>query len=47
MRPSPSHNGLVVQILEDLRRLRLQPGDKLPAERTLAEALGVGRSAVR
>jgi GntR family transcriptional repressor for pyruvate dehydrogenase complex len=34
-------------IIEFLRSRRLQPGDRLPSERDLAERLGVGRNAVR
>ena len=35
------------KLLEYLLKGNLRPGDRLPSERKLAEALGVGRSAVR
>lgn len=34
-------------ILEDIRAGRLNPGDKLPAERTLSDQYGISRHAVR
>lgn len=34
-------------LLADVRHGRLAPGDRLPAERELAQALGVGRASVR
>lgn len=37
----------VAKQLEDMIHNRLRPGDKLPAERELAESLGVSRSSVR
>uniref|UniRef100_UPI000D359866 FadR/GntR family transcriptional regulator n=1 Tax=unclassified Variovorax TaxID=663243 RepID=UPI000D359866 len=40
-------HGAVAGILAYLRERRLQPGDRLPSERDLAERLGVGRNAVR
>jgi len=40
------HNA-IAGILAYLRDRRLQPGDRLPSERDLAERLGVGRNAVR
>lgn len=40
-------NGAIAGILAYLRDRRLQPGDRLPSERDLAERLGVGRNAVR
>jgi len=42
-----SGHGAVAGILAYLRDRRLQPGDRLPSERDLAERLGVGRNAVR
>lgn len=35
------------QIIGEMRRGRLQPGDQLPTERELMQQLGVGRSSVR
>lgn len=43
---SGSHS-VIAGILAYLRDRRLQPGDRLPSERDLAERLGVGRNAVR
>ncbi|MGQ2992479.1 FadR/GntR family transcriptional regulator [Variovorax sp.] len=40
-------HGAIAGILAYLRDRRLQPGDRLPSERDLAERLGVGRNAVR
>jgi DNA-binding FadR family transcriptional regulator len=40
-------NHIVRAILAYLRERRLQPGDRLPSERALAEKLGVGRNALR
>jgi DNA-binding FadR family transcriptional regulator len=40
-------HGAISGILAYLRDRRLQPGDRLPSERDLAERLGVGRNAVR
>ena len=37
----------ITGILRYLQERRLQPGDRLPSERDLAERLGVGRNAVR
>ena len=47
--PAGSHagQGAIAGILAYLRDRRLQPGDRLPSERDLAERLGVGRNAVR
>lgn len=38
---------LVERIRRDIFQRRLRPGDRLPHERAMAEAFGVGRSAVR
>jgi GntR family transcriptional regulator, transcriptional repressor for pyruvate dehydrogenase complex len=40
-------NPVIAGILTYLQDRRLQPGDRLPSERDLAERLGVGRNAVR
>src|SRR4030095_4840458 len=40
-------NHIVRSILGDLQERNLQPGDRLPSERALAEKLGVGRNALR
>jgi DNA-binding FadR family transcriptional regulator len=40
-------NHIVRAILAYLQERRLQPGDRLPSERSLAEKLGVGRNALR
>lgn len=42
-----SGNTVIAGILAYLQDRRLQPGDRLPSERDLAERLGVGRNAVR
>lgn len=43
----PANSSLVRRIVGLLQEQRLQPGDRLPAERALAEQLGVGRNALR
>lgn len=40
-------SNVIAGILAYLQDRRLQPGDRLPSERDLAERLGVGRNAVR
>ena len=40
-------DGILKQIIENIREGNLKPGDTLPAERVMAEALGVSRPAVR
>ncbi len=40
-------NHIVRAVLAYLQERRLQPGDRLPSERALAEKLGVGRNALR
>ena len=40
-------NPVIAGILAYLQDRRLQPGDRLPSERDLAERIGVGRNAVR
>jgi DNA-binding FadR family transcriptional regulator len=40
-------NPIVRTILAYLQEHRLQPGDRLPSERALAEKLGIGRNALR
>jgi DNA-binding FadR family transcriptional regulator len=46
--PGPAGASPVVRaILAYLQQRRLQPGDRLPSERALAEKLGVGRNALR
>ena len=40
-------SAVIAGILAYLQDRRLQPGDRLPSERDLAERLGVGRNAVR
>ena len=40
-------DGILAQIIENIRRGELKPGDALPAERVMAESLGVSRPAVR
>ncbi|MFO1218733.1 MAG: FadR/GntR family transcriptional regulator [Burkholderiaceae bacterium] len=43
----PTGHPVVRAILAYLQERRLQPGDRLPGERALAQQLGVGRNAVR
>lgn len=40
-------SAVIAGILQYLKERRLQPGDRLPSERDLAERLGAGRNAVR
>ena len=40
-------NGILNQIIENIQSGRLKAGDALPAERTMAETMGVSRPAVR
>ncbi|MBU1360787.1 MAG: FadR family transcriptional regulator [Gammaproteobacteria bacterium] len=40
-------SAVIAGILDYLKERRLQPGDRLPSERDLAERLGTGRNAVR
>lgn len=41
------HEEIVIQLAELIRKGQLQPGDRLPPERELADRLGVSRSSVR
>lgn len=41
------HEEIVIQLAELIRQGQLQPGDRLPPERELADRLGVSRSSVR
>lgn len=45
--PPDERSGLLGRLLTFIAYHRLQPGDRLPAERDLAERFGVGRGAVR
>ncbi|MGO8914302.1 MAG: FadR/GntR family transcriptional regulator [Stellaceae bacterium] len=38
---------IITKLMEFVAERRLQPGDRLPSERELAERLGVGRNAIR
>ena len=40
-------SAVIAGIIQYLKERRLQPGDRLPSERDLAERLGAGRNAVR
>ena len=40
-------NGILKQIIENIQSGKLKPGAVLPAERTMAETMGVSRAAVR
>jgi DNA-binding FadR family transcriptional regulator len=42
-----SSSAVIAGIIDYLKVRRLQPGDRLPSERDLAERLGAGRNAVR
>lgn len=42
----PLYRQIIAMVEEDIRKGQLLPGDKLPAERKLAEELGVNRSTV-
>jgi DNA-binding FadR family transcriptional regulator len=42
-----SGRGLVKRLLDYVRERGLEPGERLPAERVLAEKLGIGRNALR
>jgi DNA-binding FadR family transcriptional regulator len=46
-KPLRTFEDICVQIRNEVREGRLKPGDRLPAERDLAEQFGVSRSAVR
>lgn len=47
VRTARLYEQIVVQIEESIRKRRLKPGDRLPAERELAQQFGVSRTAVR
>ena len=40
-------NGILNQIIDNIQNGKLKAGDALPAERTMAETMGVSRPAVR
>lgn len=40
-------NGILKQIIENIQSKKLKPGAALPAERTMAETMGVSRAALR
>ena len=44
---APRRNGVVAQVRELIADLDLQPGERLPSERKLAQQFGVGRGTVR
>ena len=43
----PIYKQLVDEILDDIKQGRLNPEDKLPTERELAERLGISRGTVK
>jgi DNA-binding FadR family transcriptional regulator len=45
--PQSGSSAVIAGIIDYLKERRLQPGDRLPSERDLAERLGAGRNAVR
>ena len=40
-------DGILKQIIDNIQTGKLKAGDALPAERTMAETMGVSRAAVR
>ena len=47
IRDERAFNGILNQIIENIQNGSLKAGDALPAERTMAEIMGVSRPAVR